>query len=93
MGENADNPTFLDTYAWILYKLGKYDEAHKYQASAMEKAAETGSESADMYDHFGDILMAQGDKAGAVENWKKALALDPDNKEVIQKKIEDSKRK
>lgn len=93
LGENADNPTFLDTYAWILYKLGKYDEAHKYQASAMEKAAETGSESADMYEHFGDILMAQGDKAGAVENWKKALALDPDNKEEIQKKIEDSKRK
>ena len=24
---DGDNPTYIDTYAWVLYKLGKYREA------------------------------------------------------------------
>ena len=33
-----ENPTYLDTYAWILFKSGKLNEAKKY----IEKAIEFG---------------------------------------------------
>jgi len=26
---DGENPTYIDTYAWVLYKLGKYREAHR----------------------------------------------------------------
>ena len=31
-----DNGTYLDTYAWILYQEGRYEEAKKYIDMAME---------------------------------------------------------
>ncbi len=80
-----DNDTFLDTYAWVLYKLGRIEEALAYQTAAVEKAVENGDVSAELYDHFGDILLANGDEEGALENWKKALEIDPDNESVKQK--------
>lgn len=84
-GENADNPTFLDTYAWILYRKGDFEEAKKYQASAVEISEREDNTSAELYDHYGDILLACGDRAAALDNWRKALTLDPDNNGIKQK--------
>ncbi len=89
-GENEDNPTFLDTYAWILYKQGKYEEAVGYQKRAIEKSEGSASESSELWDHYGDMLLATGDKKGAVEAWKKALDLTEDKK-AITKKINENK--
>lgn len=91
-GENAENPTYLDTYAWILFKKGDFDEAAKYQAAAVEAAEKDGSVSAELYDHYGDILDASGNREKALENWQKALDLEPDNSE-IKTKIKDNARK
>ena len=91
-GENAENPTYLDTYAWILFKKGDFDEAAKYQAAAVEAAEKDGSVSAELYDHYGDILDASGNREKALENWQKALDLEPDNNE-IKTKIKDNARK
>ncbi len=84
-GENSSNPTYLDTYAWILYRKGDYAEAKKFQASAVEISENDGSESAELYDHFGDILEADGDHEAALEAWGKALTLDPENIEISHK--------
>lgn len=79
-GDNSENPTYLDTYAWILYKKGNYEEAEIYQKQAIDKSEEQEMESAEIYDHYGDILNALGKKEEAREYWDKAKALDPDLK-------------
>lgn len=89
-GENASNPTYLDTYAWILHKKGEDAEARKYQASAIEQAAKENNEHAELYDHYGDILAASGDTAEALKAYEKAISLEPDNND-IQLKIKSLK--
>ena len=41
---NPDNSTFLDTYAWVLYKLDDYEEAEKYILNALDKGGENDPE-------------------------------------------------
>lgn len=36
-------------------------------------------------DHYGDILLAVGNKQEALKQWKKALELDAGNKELLEK--------
>lgn len=81
-----NNTTYLDTYAWILFREGNFEEARDYQQAAVELMKEEGSENVDFYSHLGDILFKCGDEEGALENWKKALELAPDD-ELIKKKI------
>ena len=83
-----ENSTYLDTYAWILHKMGRNDEALTF----IEKAILfNGTESAEILDHYGDILMEKGELEKAIEMWKKALEIESDRKEII-KKIEENER-
>jgi tetratricopeptide (TPR) repeat protein len=78
------NSTYLDTYAWVLFKRGRYFEA-KY---IIERAIDNGGDSsAVIIEHYGDILFKNGDVDKAVEQWNKALELDKDS-EKLKKKIE-----
>lgn len=79
---SPDNGAYLDSYAWVMYKMGKYKEALKYQ----QKAIETGSEDPVLFDHMGDICQALDRHEEARTNWQKALELEPDN-ESIQAKL------
>ncbi|MDE6071378.1 MAG: tetratricopeptide repeat protein [Muribaculaceae bacterium] len=90
-GENSANPTFLDTYAWILHQKGDDTEALKYQAAAIEESEKQGASHADLYDHYGDILVANDKTQEALEAYEKALSISNDNaeKEKITKKIKE----
>lgn len=79
---NPDNPTFLDTHAWVLYSRQKYKEARK----VMERALSTGNATATHFEHYGDILFQLGDITGAVQQWEKARGLNA-NSEILNKKI------
>ena len=82
---NPEDPTYLDTYAWVLYNLGKYDNAKKY----IEKAIHFDeSESGTLVEHYGDILFKLGDINGAVKQWEKAKKLN-DTTDLLDKKIAD----
>ena len=61
------NSTFLDTYAWILYKLEKYQDALYYIKIAIENG---GLESNVIVEHYGDIEFKMGNKERAIELWK-----------------------
>lgn len=81
------NSAYEDTYAWVLYKLKKYDEAKIW----MEKAFKSGGEDrAVLLEHYGDILYQLGMVDLAVENWKKAREKGSDSS-LIGKKIADRK--
>lgn len=61
--------TYLDTYAWVLYKQGNYAEAKKAMQQALPLDT-TGS--AELLMHYGDVLWAMGDKFMASVYWKRA---------------------
>ena len=77
------NPTYLDTYAWVFFKKKDYKMALVYIKSAMEY---DDSPSGDLLDHYGDILFMTGEHDAAVEQWEKALKLLPDN-DVLKRKV------
>lgn len=82
-----DNATYLDTYAWIFFVQGNYTLAKIYIESALEKDK---TKSAELVDHYGDILYMTGDKDKAVEQWKKARELGKES-EVLDRKIIEGK--
>lgn len=53
-----NNPTYLDTYAWILYKLGDYHEAMEYIKLALDLAGEMGDENEEYQTHLKAIQEA-----------------------------------
>ncbi len=66
------NATYLDTYAWILYKQQRYEEALGY----IEQALAADSVPSDvLYEHAGDIHYRLGDVQRALDYWKQALEL------------------
>ena len=78
-----DNPTFLDTYAWVYFKKGDYSLALAYIEYAIKN--EKG-ESAELMEHYGDILFMNGRYDDAVVWWEKALKLNPDS-EILNRKV------
>lgn len=80
---DPDNESSLDTYAWIMFKKGDYKEAKSYIDKAM---AQTAEPSAELYQHMGDIYFMCGEPEQALEYWKSAATLDPDD-ELLQRKI------
>ena len=78
-----NNATYLDTYAWIFFVQGNYTLAKIYIESAL---ANDTTKSAELVDHYGDILYMKGDKEKALEQWKKAKELGKES-EVLDRKI------
>lgn len=85
VGEQPDNPTYLDTLAWILFLKGNYAEALEIQEKAMENITPEAEGTGEYWDHFGDIQYMNGQKDKALESWRKALDLDKGNKEIADK--------
>lgn len=75
-------PSYQDTYAWILYQQSKYEEALEWILKAMENG---GSKSGVIVEHYGDILYKLGETEKAMEQWKNALQLDDHSEELSEK--------
>jgi len=84
---DAGNAANMDTYGWVLYKLGRYAEAAQWVEKAI---AATPSPDADLLEHIGDIYFKLGDINKAVLNWQNALNVGPGS-EFLEKKIKDRK--
>jgi tetratricopeptide (TPR) repeat protein len=80
---NPENSTFLDTYAWILYKIGDFGSA-KYYA---EKAVVINNVSdPDIIFHYAEILLASGEKSQAL-NYFHIAAEKGFDKLIVEKRI------
>lgn len=89
-----DNTTYLDTQAWVMFKKKEFKKAREIidKALALYGLIETESEkkaddepSSEIFDHAGDIYFMTGDPKEALEFWKEALELDPDNASIKKK--------
>ena len=82
-----NNSTYLDTYAWIFFVQGNYSLAKIYIENAL---ANDKTNSAELIDHYGDILFMNSEKEKAVEQWKKAKEAGKES-EVLNRKIAEEK--
>ena len=68
-----ENPTYLDTYGWIMFKMGQLKDAKAY----IEKAIRNGAyNNAEVLDHYGDIMYKMDKCVDAIEAWEKVLEID-----------------
>jgi tetratricopeptide (TPR) repeat protein len=79
--KEPNSASYLDTYGWICYKMGKYGEAKKY----IEKAVTISGSSAVLMEHLGDVYDALKDYKNAKKYWEKSLELNPNNQNVKEK--------
>jgi tetratricopeptide (TPR) repeat protein len=78
---DPENGAYLDSYAWVLYKLGRYSEALAQIRKAIAKVPNDPV----VFEHLGDIHAALGNTKEARDAWQKALAADPGNKGLQEK--------
>lgn len=79
------NATYLDTYAWILYRLGRYADAKIYIDQTLKFVSDSTSSNT-LYEHAADIYAALGDYGSAASFCEKAVKHGGDAK-ALEKKI------
>lgn len=67
--KEPNSATYLDTYAWILYGLKRYDEAEIKLRKALDNG---GLNSAVVIEHYGDVLFKLSRIEEALKYWKLA---------------------
>src|SRR3546814_10849826 len=74
---DPDNPAIIDSHGWVLYRLGRNEEAvaELRRAFAMQKDAEIGA-------HLGEVLWVTGHRDEARKYFEEARKLDPDNRSL-----------
>ena len=81
--KHPDDPTFLDTHAWVLYVRKDYKKAKQF----LEKAVQAPQGvSGTIVEHYGDVLFQLGEREKAVEQWNKAKKMG-ETSDQLDKKI------
>jgi Tfp pilus assembly protein PilF len=67
----------VDSYGWVLYRLGRNDEAlvQLRRAYSLQKDPEIAA-------HLAEVLWATGDRDAARRYFREGLELDPDNRSL-----------
>lgn len=72
-----DSPETLDTLGWIFHLRGDDEEALEMLLRSMKRLDAADRESAEVFDHVGDVLDALGRGTEALAAWAQALRLEP----------------
>lgn len=83
-----ENPVYLDTYAWILYCMGKYDDSKQIFRQALVKG---GDREPVMLEHYGDVLYKLKEYSNALIYWQR-VAEKGGNSPELQEKINNVKK-
>ncbi|NLR65382.1 tetratricopeptide repeat protein [Chitinophaga varians] len=65
-----ESPTYMDTYAWILFRQDKFEDARHWIEKALQFPE--AQQNPNVLEHYGDILFNLKDVTKAVEYWQKA---------------------
>ena len=89
--QEPDNPTYIDTYAWILFQQKRYAEAKTYIDKALAiMADDIDADDANIIEHAGDIYARLGDKQTAMRYWTLSAQLGNDSP-LLAKKLKKQK--
>ena len=69
---------FLDSMGWVLYRLGRHEEAIDYLRKAMALTQDP-----EIAAHLGEVLWVDGDRKGAKKVWEAALKQTPEDTKLI----------
>jgi len=79
---NPGNATYLDTFAWILYKMGNFTEAEYYISQALDKG---GNNDPDVNEHAAEIHISLGSVDIARAYLQKALILGGEKEKILNR--------
>jgi len=68
----------IDSLGWVYYKKGDYQSALKH----LERATELRPEDPTINEHLGDVYWKVGRRLESCFQWRHALSLDPDEKQI-----------
>lgn len=74
-----DDAAIIDSFGWVNYRLGKYDEAIRLLRSALSRFDDS-----EIAAHLGEVLWVSGAQKEARKVWQRALKKSPDDP-LIQK--------
>ncbi len=81
--KDPGNGHYIDSLGWVLFKMGRNQDALKLIKSSLEALGEHS----EVYEHLGDIYQAMNQQELARQAWSKSLELDGDNL-GLKKKLE-----
>mgnify|MGYP002624229994 CR=1 FL=1 len=84
LAREPDNGAYVDSLGWAYFQLGRYDEARQL----LERAARLVPGDAVISEHLGDVYSRLGLPLKAQESYRRAIHLDGDNRETVQRKLE-----
>ncbi len=76
-----DNGAYIDSYGWVHFKLGNYQEA----LAELQRAAELIDTDAVIFEHLGDVHNALGNDIEAEKYYRRALEINPDSLDIEEK--------
>lgn len=87
---DPENPAYLDSLGWVLYRLERYEEAveHLERASQMKNG-----EDSTIFDHLGDALLKVNRPAEAIKSFERALELEEKKKHPSEKMLNSLREK
>jgi tetratricopeptide (TPR) repeat protein len=81
-----DNGAYLDSLGWVLYRMGRYEEAlPNLQRAVAALKKDDDQEDATVLDHLAEVLLKMGKRDEAIAIWQRALKADPENKNIASK--------
>jgi tetratricopeptide (TPR) repeat protein len=91
--DDKDNAAYLDSLAWVLFRKKKFKEALPLLEQAIK---EEEGRHIEIFDHLAQVHVALGEKAKAIDAWKKGLEVagtskrEQQRKQDVEKKIKDN---
>ncbi|MEM7178825.1 MAG: tetratricopeptide repeat protein [Pseudomonadota bacterium] len=84
--QRPDDGYIVDSLGWVLYRVGKFEEALGHMA----RAVELNPSDPVINDHYGDVLWVNGRKLEARFQWRRALSFAPEEDEInrIRRKLD-----
>lgn len=74
-----NNPAFMDSMGWLLYKQGKFEESIKLLREAYKL-----SQDAEIAAHFGEVLWKSGNQEEAKSVWLRATESFPEDEALLE---------
>lgn len=76
-----DNPAYIDTLGWILYRQGDFAEAERH----LRRAGDLIPDDPTVLEHRGDVMRALKRDPEAVKYWRASFLLQPENQTLVEK--------
>lgn len=90
VGKEPNNGAYVDSLGWVYFRLGNLELAEKYLTDATRLVPRDAT----VHEHLGDVLVKRGNIERALQVYKVALSLGPDEKEseALRTKIAELER-